>query len=203
MTYRYTYICTYIYNCVRTAANQHSSAVPPRHIAQAYPQLEVVTSGLVAALGQRLTQAKKEASAAGGSSPVLMVAGAFMDVIKPLAAAYISYASGYEETSEVSEESVRWDNVQAGARRALPSSHFHAMPTSSQVLLARPEFAALSASPTLATRLAPLTLAQHLHAPFDAMQRYQTQLEAVLEATPDTHPDHQPLLVCARCCAAT
>jgi len=69
--------------------------------------------------------------------------------------------------------------------------------TPPQVLLSRPEFDLLS-FPTVATQLAPLTLAQHLHAPFDAMQRYETQLQALLEATPDVHPDHGPLLVRVR-----
>lgn len=68
-------------------------------------------------------------------------------------------------------------------------------PPKKQVLLARPEFTALTTAPAVAAKLAPLTLAQHLHAPFDAMQRYETQLQALLEATKEGHPDHGPLLV--------
>lgn len=67
--------------------------------------------------------------------------------------------------------------------------------TPTQILLARPEFTALASSAAVAAKLAPLTLAQHLHAPFDAMQRYETQLQALLEATEKGHPDNGPLLV--------
>ena len=71
----------------------------------------------------------------------------------------------------------------------------HIKRTRTQILLARPEFTALATSAAVAAKLAPLTLAQHLHAPFDAMQRYETQLQALVEATEKGHPDHGPLLV--------
>lgn len=39
--------------------------------------------------------------------------------------------------------------------------------------------------------LLPLTLSQHLQAPFDAMNRYQVQLQALLEETQPTHLDYE------------
>ena len=39
--------------------------------------------------------------------------------------------------------------------------------------------------------LLPLTLSQHLQAPFDAMNRYQVQLQALLEETRPGHPDYE------------
>lgn len=68
-----------------------------------------MTAALVGALEQRLAQAKHEASSsssvtvgdsAGLSSSSVMVADAFLGVIKPLAAAYASYAGAYEAASE-------------------------------------------------------------------------------------------------------
>lgn len=39
--------------------------------------------------------------------------------------------------------------------------------------------------------LSPLTLSQHLQAPFEAMNRYQVQLQALLDETQPTHPDFE------------
>ena len=44
---------------------------------------------------------------------------------------------------------------------------------------------------TISPGLLPLTLSQHLQAPFDAMHRYQVQLQALLDETPPTHPDYE------------
>lgn len=87
--------------------NGHNHPFLPTHT-QAYPQLEVVTAGLIAAFEQGLACAKAEATAAStataadsGPSSCVMVAEAFVGAIKPLAAAYASYAGAYEEASQV------------------------------------------------------------------------------------------------------
>jgi len=46
---------------------------------------------------------------------------------------------------------------------------------------------------SIAQDLAPLTLDQHLKAPFDAMTRYQVQLKTLLDLTPPEHRDYSAL----------
>jgi hypothetical protein len=56
-------------------------------------------------------------------------------------------------------------------------------------VLGRKEFAEFKEA--VSGRLLPLTLSQHLHAPFDAMHRYSVQLQALLDETPRQHPDYE------------
>ncbi|TFJ84714.1 hypothetical protein NSK_004178 [Nannochloropsis salina CCMP1776] len=58
-------------------------------------------------------------------------------------------------------------------------------------VLGRKEFAEFKEA--VSGRLLPLTLSQHLHAPFDAMHRYSVQLQALLDETPRQHPDYEPI----------
>ncbi|EWM23739.1 pleckstrin domain-containing protein [Nannochloropsis gaditana] len=58
-------------------------------------------------------------------------------------------------------------------------------------VLGRKEFAEFKEA--VSGRLLPLTLSQHLHAPFDAMHRYSVQLQALLDETPRQHPDYESI----------
>lgn len=93
--------------------------------------------------------------------------------------------------------------VSPSADALLTFSSNHTTPRH-QVLLARPEFASLATAPAVAAKLAPLTLAQHLHAPFDAMARYAAQLQALIELTPEGEAGRARLLVrmCVLCLPA-
>jgi hypothetical protein len=46
---------------------------------------------------------------------------------------------------------------------------------------------------SLSDELSPLTIQQHLTAPLEAAERMAVQMKAVLEMTPEEHPDHQAL----------
>lgn len=66
------------------------------------------------------------------------------------------------------------------------------MPEAEKVL-SHPTLAELADS--LEEELAPLTMAQHLAAPMEAAQRMAVQMKAVLDMTPEEHPDRKNLEV--------
>jgi len=60
-----------------------------------------------------------------------------------------------------------------------------------ELVLGNPALVELAES--LSDELSPLTIQQHLTAPLEAAQRMAIQMKAVLEMTPEEHPDHQAL----------
>lgn len=104
-------------------------------------------------------------------------------------------ASALETRIRAAQEGEEWASLCVGdiflGLKPLASTYtsYAAACEEATSILAQKEF--MEYVNTISPGLLPLTLSQHLQAPLEAMNRYQVQLQALLDETPPTHPDHE------------
>jgi len=119
----------------------------------------------------------------------------FLRIYPQLEILTMGIASALETRIRSAQESDQWASLCVGdiflGLKPLASTYasYAAACEEATSILAQKEFTEYVN--TISPGLLPLTLSQHLQAPFDALNRYQVQLQALLDETQPTHPDYE------------